>query len=128
VARNLREASVGVTGYEATLPRQVRVGAAFDGDVARQLPLTIAFDADVQRYRAPGGDRRVIAVGAEQWFAKRRFGVRGGGRFNTVGAEERAASGGMSVAVRAGMYVDGHVVYGGAADERGWGLAARVSF
>jgi len=45
-----------------------------------------------------------------------------------VGAEERAASGGISVAVRSGLYVDAHVVGGGSANERGWGVAARVSF
>jgi hypothetical protein len=32
------------------------------------------------------------------------------------------------VAVRAGLFVDAHVVRGGATDDRGWGLAARVSF
>jgi hypothetical protein len=32
------------------------------------------------------------------------------------------------VALRSGIYVDGHVVRGGARDERGWGVAAIVSF
>lgn len=126
VVRNVRAAELGGTvGME--LPRQVRIGAAFDGDAARRWPLTIAIDADVRRYDGPGGERRVIAAGAERWFAQHRVGVRAGARFNTVGAEERSASGGISVAVRSGLFLDGHVS-GGSADERGWGVAARVSF
>jgi hypothetical protein len=127
VVRNVRAAELGASSG-VDLPRQVRIGAAFDGDAARWLPVTIAIDTDLRRYNGPGGERRVIAVGAEEWFAQHRVGVRAGARFNTVGAEERAASGGISVAVRSGLYVDGHVVSGGSADERGWGVAARVSF
>jgi len=127
VVRNARQAGFG-GGLGFTLPRQVRVGGAFDGAAAGVIPLTVSVDLDVQRYDGPGGERRVIAVGAEDWLVPRRFAVRGGARFNTVGATERAASAGGSIAVRSGLYVDGHVVYGGAADERGWGVAARVSF
>lgn len=127
VVRNVRAAELGGTSG-VDLPRQVRIGAAFDGDAAGWHPVTIAIDADLRRYAGPGGERRVIAAGAEEWFAEHRLGVRAGARFNTVGAEERAASGGISVAVRSGLYVDGHVVFGGSADERGWGVAARVSF
>jgi hypothetical protein len=127
VVRNVRAAELGgASGID--LPRQVRIGAAFDGAAARWLPVTIAIDADLRRYAGPGGERRVVAAGAEGWFAQHRVGVRAGARFNTVGAEERAASGGISVAVRSGLYLDGHVLSGGSADERGWGVAARVSF
>jgi hypothetical protein len=118
VARNLTE----------SLPRQARVGVAFLGEDAGTVPVTVAIDADLRRYPGFGGDRRVVAVGAEQWFRARRFAVRGGARFNTVGRQERAATGGASVAVRSGLYIDGHAVIGGAGDERGWGVAARVSF
>jgi hypothetical protein len=127
VARNVRRAGFG-DEVDVHLPRQVRVGAAFDGEAVGAVPLTIAVDADLQRYEGPGGDRRVVALGAEHWLVARRVAVRGGARFNTVGAEERAVTGGGSVAVRSGLFVDAHVVYGGAADERGWGFAARVSF
>jgi len=127
VVRNVRAAELGGP-LGVNLPRQVRIGAAFDGDVARRWPLTVAIDADLQRYDGPGGERRVIAAGAERWFAQNRLAVRAGARFNTVGSEERAATGGFSVAVRSGLYVDGHLVGGGSTDERGWGVAARVSF
>lgn len=122
VARNLRE--VEFDGME--LPRQVRVGAAFDAEALGAMPLTVALDADVRRYQTGTGARRVIALGAERWFLTRRVGVRGGARFNTVGALDRAVTAGLSVALRPGVYVDGHGA--GGADERGWGVAARVSF
>ena len=125
--RNVRAAELN-GAHPVDLPRQVRIGAAFDGDSVGLLPLTVALDVDVRRYTAPGGERRVFALGAEQWFAQRRLAVRAGARFNTVGAEERAGSAGVSVAVRSGLFLDGHVVSGGSADERGWGVAARVSF
>lgn len=109
------------------LPRQVRGGAAFDG-TSLGVPLTVAFDADLRRYATPTGDRRVVALGAEHWLVRKRLAVRGGTRLNTVGAEERVATGGVTVGVRSGLYLDGHIVRGGNADERGWGMAARVSF
>lgn len=127
VGRNLRRPGFG-GDLGIRIPRQVRLGVAFDSEVTTGLPLTMAVDLDVHRYATTTGERRVVAVGAERWFLDRRFGVRGGGRFNTAGARERSASAGASVAVRPGVYVDGHAVRGGTADERGWGLAARVSF
>jgi hypothetical protein len=124
VVRNLGEPDF----EDFRLPRQWRVGAAFDAERAGGAPLTVAVDADVRTYDAGTGDRRAVAAGVERWFQGRRFGVRGGGRFNTVGRRERSATVGASVAVRSGVYVDGYGVKGGSADEEGWGLAARVSF
>jgi hypothetical protein len=140
VVRNVREpefdiARIGVpldvdTGPATMrIPRQVRVGAAFDAaNTDASVPLIVSLDADVRRYAVVTGERRVVAVGAERWFMERRLGVRGGGRFNTVGRQERAATGGVSVAIRSGLFVEAHAVRGGSDDERGWGVAARVSF
>jgi hypothetical protein len=129
VVRNVRAPEFGREGETPfRLPRQIRVGGAFDADAAASIPLMIAVDADLKRYSVATGDRRVIAMGAEQWLARRRVGVRAGARFNTVGAEDRAATGGVSVAVRSGLYLEAHVVRGGSDDDRGWGAAARVSF
>ncbi|MBI2188960.1 MAG: hypothetical protein HYU37_17820 [Acidobacteria bacterium] len=122
--RNVREPRVGSVQFE----RQTRVGLAFDGAAIGGPPLTVALDADVDEYTVAAGARRVVAVGAEHWVWNRRLGLRAGGRFNRVGARERSATVGASVAVRGGLYLDGHVVRGAAADERGWGVAARVSF
>lgn len=110
------------------LERQYRVGGAYDAEKIGGPPLVIALDADVSRVSTASGDRRNVAVGAEQWFWERRVGVRGGARFNTVGANERAVTAGVSVVVRAGLFVDAHLVGGGSDDDRGWGVATRVSF
>jgi hypothetical protein len=110
-----------------TLPRQVRLGAAFDG-TSKGVPLTLSLDVDARRYESPWGERRVVAFGAEQWLGKKRLALRGGARFNTVDRKERSGTAGVSVAVHSGLYLDGHIVRGGNADERGWGMAARVSF
>jgi hypothetical protein len=122
VMRNVRAPKFG--GGDFVLPRQTRVGAA--ATLAKTL--TLAVDADARTYATASGDRRVIAAGAEQWLAARRIGIRGGARFNRVGAKERAATAGVSLAMRKGSYLEGHVTRGGADAERGWGLGARVTF
>src|SRR5688572_18330093 len=124
LVRNVREPELG----GVRLPRQVRIGVALDGEALAMLPVMVALDADLDAYDAGRGERRVIALGAERWLFARRLGVRGGARFNTAGAHDRAITAGASVALRAGMYVDGHIVQGGDAGEDGWGVAARVSF
>jgi hypothetical protein len=130
VARNIREPRFGadsVYGAIARLPRQLRAGASFDGALADTVPLTVALDVDLRRYATVSGDRRVVALGAEHQLFGKRLAVRGGGRFNTVGAEDRAGTFGLSLAIRSGVFLDAHIVRGGAAEDRGWGIAARVS-
>ena len=133
--RNLREpeffAAGGASDALATgmqLRRQVRVGAAFDGAMIGSIPLTVALDADLRTYLTASGERRMVALGAEQWILGRRVALRAGGRVNTRGARERVATVGLTVATGGGLYLDGHAVRGGAEDERGWGLATRISF
>ena len=135
VVKNLREPDFDAPGLapdaapvRLTLPRQIRVGAAFDFDSAGGVPLTVALDADVRTYATSSGERRVVAIGGEHWLLTKRLGVRAGGRLNTQGARERSATAGLTVALRGGLYIDGYAVRGGAADEEGWGLATRVSF
>ena len=78
-----------------SLPRQTRVGAAIDAAKAGGPPLILAIDADVRTYATGSGDRRVVALGAEQWLAGKRVGIRAGARFNRVGARERATTAGV---------------------------------
>ena len=125
VMRNIRALKFGDGAF--TLPRQTRVGAVLDIEKAGGPPLTLAVDADARTYTTASGDRRVIAAGVEQWLGMRRVGVRGGGRFNTVGAKERVATAGASILVRTGFYVEGQVTHG-ADSEQGWGVGARVTF
>ena len=135
VMRNVREHKfvVASTTPDASaisiqLPRQIRVGVAFDPDSAGGIPLTVAFDADVRAYATPSGERRMVAFGAEHWILARRFGLRAGGRVNTRGARERIATAGLTVAAGSGFYLEGHAVRGESEDELGWGVAAHVSF
>jgi hypothetical protein len=130
VVRNVRQPTFDAGPDQAAfrLPRQVRAGVAFDGARAAMLPVIVALDVDLRRYAVATGDRRVVALGGEGWLFGRRVGLRAGGRINTVGAEDRAGTAGVSVAVRSGVFVDWHLVRGGTAEDRGWGLAARVSF
>ena len=123
-ARNLREPRFG----DRKLPRQVRAGAAFDGATAGTVPVMVSIDADLGRYDGAGGDRRVIALGVEHWLRPQRIGIRGGARFNTVGEQDRTVTVGASVALRAGLFIEGYAAAGGESDEHGWGVAARVSF
>jgi hypothetical protein len=110
------------------LERQFRAGVAYDAAAAGGPRLVVAVDADLSTIPGESGDRRNVAVGVERWLWQERLGLRGGARFNTVGAKERAATAGLSAVVRAGLFLDAHVVGGGNEDDRGWGVAARVSF
>ena len=132
VVKNLRAAEfddeAGSVGFR--LPRQARVGVAFDGAARRgsEAAWTVSADVDVAGYAAGTGDRRVIAAGAERWWLGKRIGVRGGARFNQVGQKERSATAGVSAAIRSSLLVEAHAVGGGSDDERGFGVAARFSF
>lgn len=123
VVRNARAAAFGAVH----LPRQIRVGAAFDAEATGGLPVVVALDVDVKTYESGAGERRVVALGGEHWLFARRLGVRAGARFNTIGTRSQAGTGGVTFAARSGLYIDGHVAHG-SRSERGWGIAARVSF
>ena len=128
LVRNAFESELENEAGITRLERQFRVGGAYDAAALGGVPLVIAVDLDLSATPTASGERRNIAVGAERWLWSRRLSVRGGARFNTAGARERAATAGVSVAVRAGLFLDAHVVGGGGEDDRGWGVAARVSF
>jgi hypothetical protein len=128
LVKNVFEPTLENEFGQARLNRQFRVGAAFDAAASGGAPFTAAVDVDLSTTEAVTGDRRNVAVGVEHWLMNRRLGLRGGARFNTTGEKERAATGGISAAIRAGFFVDAHVVVGGDEDEWGWGIATRVSF
>jgi hypothetical protein len=130
VVKNLFEPEFEAAGAAArmTLPRQARLGVAFDAVEAGGPPLTVALDADLAAYTTGMGERRMVAIGAEQWLFDSRVGLRGGVRVNTTGDKGTTATVGASVAIRAGLYLDGHFAGGGSAGDNGWGAAGRVSF
>jgi F plasmid transfer operon, TraF, protein len=133
VARNLRQPDFpGATGDPSvSLSRQVRVGAAVAPSLSGHglfQAFTVAVDADVTRSVTVLGERRHVAAGAEAWLLKRRLGIRGGIRVNTLNQALPVGTAGLSVALHSGFYLDGEISRGEDATARGWGLGARVTF
>jgi hypothetical protein len=127
--KNLREPVFGAGADTVELPMQARLGASVTaGARGRGDALTLAFDADLTRTPTALGDQRRVAAGAEAWMARRRLGLRGGVNANTVGAARFSASGGVSIAVHTGFYVDGQASWPSGEGRGGWGLATRVTF
>jgi hypothetical protein len=87
----------------------------------------VAADADLTRDDQVAGTWRGVGAGAERWIAGRRVAVRGGVEASTIGAARTAATGGVSVAVPGGLFLDVAGV-AGAQRRRGWGLSAHVMF
>jgi hypothetical protein len=132
VARNLGSHRFG-SGTDADmfrLERNVRVGVAVGpAPPWSRRAWTLAFDADLTTTHAPDGDRRTAAFGGERWLGtSRRIALRAGGRVQTTGDLRATASGGASLAVKSGVFVEGQVSGGGDHASNGWGLAARVTF
>jgi hypothetical protein len=111
----------------ASLPRHVRVGAAWGSRWPGISALVLSADADLTRVPHPDGDRRDLAAGAERWLRGYRVGIRGGVRASTVGDARVIVSAGGSFALRSGMYVDAFVARG-EGHESGWGVAARLTY
>jgi hypothetical protein len=112
-----------------TLDRRVRAGVALvaDRDRAGRQSWVVAADADLTRDDQVAGSWRGIGAGVEKWMAGRRVAVRGGVEASTAGTARPAATGGVSVAVPGGFFVDVAGV-AGAEQRRGWGLSAHVMF
>jgi hypothetical protein len=133
VGRNLggHRFETGVEGDEAfRLERTVRLGAAVGpGPAWARRAWTLSLDADLTTVHAADGDRRSLAFGGERWLGHaQRVGIRAGGRVQTVGEARAVATGGGSVALKKGVYVEAYVAGGGDRAVNGWGLAARVTF
>jgi hypothetical protein len=112
------------------IERQARVGIAVVADrdrSARQL-WVVSVDADLRSEDTAVGDRRELAVGGERWFFSRRLGVRGGVNTSTTGDARPAGSGGASVGLARGMWIEVQVTRGGDMAPRGWGVSAHLMF
>jgi hypothetical protein len=127
--RHLREPQFGEEGTAFLLERQARVGAAWMGGQHGVLSgWTLAFDADVTETVTVLGPARHLAGGGEVWLWNRRVGVRGGLSQNTVGAEGKATSIGLSLAPKAKFYIDGALTRGEDDTLEGWAVALRLTF
>ncbi len=130
VARNLREPSFapdGVDDEAARLEREVRLGVAWGSGWPGITPLIVSFDADLTRVSDVEGERRDVAAGAEAWWLRRRVGVRGGWRASTVGDARPVGTAGISIAIRAGVFVDAHIARG-RTDRHSWSIAGRFTY
>jgi hypothetical protein len=127
--RNVVEPGFDLAGIteEVKLKRQTRAGVSYAGVQG----LLLALDLDVERARGSLGEVRNLAAGGEVGLS-RRVVLRSGFRFNTLsdqpGGHAPVASVGGSYAVRASVLIDARATLGSDAGDRGWGVAARVTF
>lgn len=129
MVRNVTEPSFGDGGGAFTLGRHARVGAAWSSGARGVIgSATIALDADLTRTATVLGDERRVAAGAEAWMPKSILGIRGGIAASTIGDRRTSFSGGLSAAVRKGLYVDGEATGGSDEGRRGWSAGLRVTF
>jgi hypothetical protein len=129
MVRNVNEVDFGSGGDAFTLRRHARAGAALTSGTRGVIgSATVAVDADLTTTTTVIGEERLVAVGGEAWTTTRTFGVRGGVSVNTIGARRTALSGGVSAAVKRGVYADAALTGGTDQARHGWALGLRVTF
>jgi hypothetical protein len=112
-----------------TLSRTARLGAAVSSGTRGVIgSATVAVDADLTKTTTVFGDERRLAAGGELWTSARTIGVRGGVSVNTIGDRRTSLSGGLSAALKKGMYADGELTGGTDQGRKGWGIALRLTF
>lgn len=122
--RNLRTPTFsGDEGIAVSVEREARIGvAAFPAD-----GLTLAVDVDLEVVSRVSGRAQMVAAGVERRMTP-RITARAGARRNLVGARAWVASGGLSVGLRPGAWMDGHATWGRSPAERGFGVAVRAGW
>ena len=129
MVRNVGESEFGSGADAFTLGRHARVGAAVSSGTRGIIGgATAAVDADLTKTTTVFGEERRVAAGGELWTSARTFGFRGGVGVNTIGERRTSLSGGLSAAVKKGMYADGEITGGTDQGRKGWGVALRVTF
>ena len=128
--RNLRQATIATdNGNTLQLERQTRAGIALIGHTPGEIETAmVSFDADLRRTHTIFGEERRIAGGAEIWTKGRTFGIRGGISANTLESTGTSMSGGASLALRRGTYVEGQLTGGSDTSRRGWSSGLRLTF
>jgi hypothetical protein len=129
-ARNLTTPSFELpdgTEGKVELEREYRVGVAWGQGWPGMSRLLVSADADLVRKPGLTGDRRDVAAGVETWWLQQRLGVRGGVRGSTVGEARPVVAGGVSAAIKSGVFVEAHLSRGDR-DGQAWSVGARVSF
>jgi hypothetical protein len=114
-------------GGDVELDRELRVGVAWGAGWPGLTNLVVSADADLTRKPGLTGERRDIAAGIETWWLRQRLGVRGGVRGSTVGGARTVVAGGVSAAIKAGVFVEAHLARGDQ-DGRSWSVGARLTY
>jgi hypothetical protein len=84
-------------------------------------------DVDLNTVDLRDGLRRMFAFGGEGQIG-RRLAVRAGGRLDLEGPREPVGAFGLSVGLRAGVWLDGHYAQGPHDEQREFGVALRAGF
>ena len=125
--RDVTEPSFGTGTGAFTLQRHARAGFALSSGRRGVIgQATVSVDLDLTKTNTFRGEERNLAVGAEAWMPQQTLGIRGGFSTNTAG-DGTLWSGGLSLALRRGTFVDGYVSTGDQV-RHGWGIALRVTF
>ena len=129
MVRNVKQPEFGSGTDAFTLSRTARLGVAVSsGSRGVVGGATIAVDADLTKTTTVFGDERRLASGGEVWTSARTFGVRGGVSVNTIGDRRTSLSGGLSAALKKGLYADGAITGGTDLGRKGWAVGLRVTF
>jgi len=126
--RDVTEPTLDNGGAALTLERHARVGFALTSGKRGVIgQATFSIDADLTKTDSFGGEQRDFAVGGEAWMPKQTLGIRGGFSKNTAGSGGTLLSGGFSLMLKRGNFVDVYASTGDAV-RHGWGLDLRVTF
>jgi hypothetical protein len=127
--KNVRGATFETAAGPLVLDRQARAGLAILGRSNGWIKeMTIAADADLMTNTSMGAEARHVAGGVEIWIFSKKVGLRGGGSGNIVGAKGSSASGGVSLALKSGTYLEAHHTNGTDPTRKSWGIALRSTF
>lgn len=130
--RHVGEPGFGRGETRMVLKRQARAGVAVrKGRVGVFDSLIGALDVDMTRTTTVFGDERRLATGGEVGMLRGRVWLRGGLSTNTLGDQAWQQSVGASLALRAGLYVDGVWAPDRGASQvsrAGWGVSLRSAF
>lgn len=122
--KNVRSPVFRETAEIATsLPRQARAGLA----VLPADGVTLAMDVDLNTVDLMGDPRRMLATGGEVALGP-RLEVRSGARWNLARSGQLVGAVGASLAVRTGIWIDGHYSRGRERGSREFGVALRAGF
>lgn len=129
MVRNVTEPTFKEDTDPFTLRRQARVGFGYALPVNGLIgTLMVAVDADLLDVETALGDERRVAGGLEAWSRGKSIGGRAGISASTLGETRTSYAGGLSLALKRGIYAEGQLTGGSDVTRRGWSAGARLTF